>query len=366
MNICNFCNTSFYNKSNLTKHQKTSKSCLVIQNGLKNQLNIIQSVNQSQTTEKQKNIFQCEYCTKTLSSKQMLNGHLDICKIKKKHLEDEDNRFKKITLEMTMMKEELEKLKNKSTTNNITITTNNTDNSSSVNNYCSLLNYMTPEVVRESFKNFNINNLLSGSQKELADMTIKNFLTGKDHPLYLCKDRSRNKFVYTDEENKEKEDANAIVLRTLVYNGIAPLLKKLYQEEYVKLHDELARCKRIDDNALIETSRDDIKELDEAYKQFNILKEAEDYISHLSKCLPTSIKDRIYKDGLKTDLLETETKQSNSDVEFEKQLQMIGDYTLSELKGFKENFKATGIVKGPKDLIQNKSLIDIYVAFLKE
>jgi len=350
MSLCNFCNTSFYDKSNLKKHQKSSKYCLKIQEELK--------------TEKP--LFGCEYCLKSLSSKQMLNYHLNICKQKKK-IENEAQQ--KITLDMTIMKQELEKLKNKpsTTTNHITINTDNsvnTDNSS--NNYCSLLNYMTPEVVRESFKNFNINNLLSGSQKELADMTIKNFLTGKDHPLYLCKDRSRNKFVYTDEENKEKEDANAIVLRTLVYNGIAPLLKKLYQEEYVKLNDELARCKRIDDNALIETSRDDIKELDEAYKQFNILKEAEDYISHLSKCLPTSIKDRIYKDGLKNDLLETENKQTNSDVEFEKQLQMIGDYTLSELKGFKENFKATGVVKGPKDLIQNKSLIDIYVAFLKE
>ena len=335
---CDFCKKEFSTKSNLNRHCQMAKSC-------KNKEN------------NDKRLFKCQFCDKELTSKNTLNYHLNICKNKPQ----ED--YIKLKEEVKKMSQELENIKNKSitTNNNITI---NTDNS--VNNYCSLLNYMTPEVVRESFKNFNINNLLSGNQKDLADMTIKNFLSGKDHPLYICKDRSRNKFVYTDEENKEKEDANAIVLRTLVYNGIAPLLKKLYQEEYVKLHDELARCKRIDDNALIETSRDDIKELDEAYKQFNILKEAEDYISHLSKCLPTSIKDRIYKDGLKNDLLEAETKHTNSDVEFEKQLQMIGDYTLSELKGFKENFKATGIVKGPKDLIQNKSLIDIYAAFLKD
>jgi hypothetical protein len=225
---------------------------------------------------------------------------------------------------------------------------------------------MTPEVVQESFKNFTINNLLSGSQKDLADMTIKNFLTGKEHPLYLCKDRSRNKFVYTDEENKEKEDANAIILRTIVYNGIAPLLKKLYHEKYIKLHDELARCKRTDNKALIDVSRDDIKELDEAYKQFNILKEADDYISHLSKCLPASIKDRIYLDSLKEEILEKENKESSSDIEFNKQLEMIGDYTVSELKGFKELFKSTGAIKGPKDLIQNKDLINDYIAFLKE
>ena len=45
---------------------------------------------------------------------------------------------------------------------------------------------------------------------------------------------------------------------------------------------------------------------------------------------------------------------------------MIGDYTVSELKRFKDIFKNTGDVKGPKDLISNKDLIQRYVAFLKE
>jgi hypothetical protein len=284
----------------------------------------------------------------------MLKKHLDICKIKKLRI-DEENTLKKITLEMTMIKEEIDNMKHRSNTTNITI---NTDNS--ITTYCSLLN-MTPDIVRDSFKNFTIDTLLSGSQKDLADMTINNFLTGKDQPLYLCKDRSRHKFVYTNKENEEKEDSNGTILRTLVYNGIAPLLKRLYHEEYIKLNNELARCKRINDKTLIDVSINDIKELDEAYKQFNILKDATDYISHLSKCLPASIKDRIYRDSLK-DI--EQDKQSNSDIEFQKQLEMIGDYTTSELKGFKEVYQKTGIVKGPKDLLQNKSLLDDYIAFL--
>jgi len=330
---CQFCVKEFSTKSNLNRHQLSAKSCI----------------------NNEKRLYKCDFCVKEITSRENYIHHLSICKEKNKTVDKSE----KLEKEIQTLKNELEKIKDKptTTTNNITIT--------NTNNYCGLLNYMTPEVVRESFKNFNINNLLSGSQKELADMTIKNFLTGKDQPLYICKDRSRNKFVYTDDENKEKEDANAIVLRTLVYNGIAPLLKKLYHEEYVKLHDELARCKRIDDKVLIEVSHEDIKELDEAYKQFNILKDAEDYISHLSKCLPTSIKDRIYRDGLKEHILEND-RESSSDIEFNKQLEMIGDYTVSELKRFKDIFKNTGDVKGPKDLISNKDLIQRYVAFLKE
>ena len=59
------------------------------------------------------------------------------------------------------------------------------------------------------------------------------------------------------------------------------------------MHNELARCLRNDDPDTIACSRDDIKELEDAYKQINILKDGEDYISQLSKCLPSTLKDRI-------------------------------------------------------------------------
>jgi len=42
-----------------------------------------------------------------------------------------------------------------------------------------------------------------------ADFTLDNFLMGKDKPLYLCTDRSRNQFKCVDLEGKLIEDPNA-------------------------------------------------------------------------------------------------------------------------------------------------------------
>jgi hypothetical protein len=136
----------------------------------------------------------------------------------------------------------------------------------------------------------------------------------------------------------------------------------LYREQYIILNNELARCKRNDDAITIAVSREDIKNLDESYKQFNILKNAEDYISHLSRCLPNSIKDRIYKDSLKDNLELEDNDDLNEDKNFKRQLDMIGEYTVSELQRFKNFYKKSGIINGPKELIDKAK----YKDFLNE
>jgi hypothetical protein len=281
---CQHCSTEMSDTSSLKRHQRQSKYCLRIQKG------------KDDESEKQ-TIFKCTFCKKQLSSKYRLQCHLDICKQKNKEKEKEkektESEIEQMRAEMAKLKKEVEILKEKPTqSTNITISTTN-------NNYGSILNCLTQEVIQETFKNFSIKDLLaSDSQKNLADMTIKKCLSGPNQPIYICKDRSRHKFFYTDEENKEKEDPNATVLRTLVYNGVKPLIKKLYAEKSVILQNELARCKRKDDLTLITMSREDIKELEDAYKHINIVKDGEDYITHLGKCLPSSVKDRIYQDHL--------------------------------------------------------------------
>ena len=61
---CEFCNNTFQNISILNHHQKNAKYCLKIQ------------------SKEIKPSFQCQFCTKTLSSKQSLDRHSKVCSIK--------------------------------------------------------------------------------------------------------------------------------------------------------------------------------------------------------------------------------------------------------------------------------------------
>jgi len=327
---CKLCNKDFSTKSNLNRHNQTTKSCKY----------------------PEKHFFTCTFCQKNLSSKDMLEYHQNICK--EKINKTEVDILKK---QVQTMEKEVERLREKPT--NIIINDHSTTN----NNYGSILN-LSKEVVHESFKNYSIEDLMaSNSQKTLADMTMKNCLLGPDNPIYYCKDRVRHKFFYKDEENKETEDPNAIILRTMVYNGIKPIIKKLYTEKNIELHNELARCKRIDNSKLIISSKDDIKELEHAYTNVNILKDGEEYIAQLSKCLPSSIKDRIYLDSLELE------KSLESDIELQQhikqQTRMIGDYTVSELNKWKKIYLESGEIKGPKEILTNLKFQKEFIDFLK-
>jgi hypothetical protein len=298
-----------------------------------------------------------------LTSKYTLKSHLVICKTKLKQ-EKDTVAFLEMKEKLQTMEKEVERLKEKPTTTIINSSTTNTNN-----NYGSILNCLTQQAVQESFKNYSLKDLkATDNQRKLADMTIQNFLTGPENPVYACTDRSRNKFVFTDEENNETEDPNAFILRTLIYRGVKPVIKELYNEQLVFLHSELARSLRKDDAALIAISHEDIKELKDAYAQINILKNGADYISQLSRCLPSSIKDRLIKDRQRERLhLDSGL---DSDEEFERQLQLqirkIGDYTASELARWKKYYKDTGVMKGPKEMWDNPKHKQEFINFLQE
>ena len=354
MPICEFCKTELSDKSSLNNHQRTSKYCIKLRENNKN------------AKEIEHVSYDCEFCKKELSSKYRLNSHLTICKIKRKQDEGENNKIKEIEEQMNKLSQDLIQLKEKPSTTNIIV--NNTDNSTNktitTHNYASLLDF-SPESVTESFKKHynSIEHLLKSDQKQLANMTIEHFLSGKDQPMYYITDRSRNKFMYTDGDNNEKEDANAGLLRKLVYKGLKPIINNLYKEEIFLLNNELKKYQRKDDGVLIASTRDDIKKLEESYQKTNILKESDDYISQLSKCLPSSIKDRIYRDNIDMD---DDEEDLAFQLELQKEMRSIGQYTANELKDYKRQYKETGIIRGPKDIESNKKDLDAYIAFLKE
>ena len=334
---CEYCKKEFISTSSHNRHLREAKKCLAIREEIRLEKN-------------------CTFCHKELSNKQNLTVHMKKCKYKNGQA---------LTTTIVQLQKEVETLK-ETLKAPATITINQTNNQTN-NNYGSILN-LTQTALQESFKNYTLKDLLStDNQKMLADMTIKKCLSGPDQPVYICKDRARHKFFYTDEENEEKEDPNAIVLRTLVYNGVKPILAKLYAEKIVALNAELARSRRIDSSDMMMNAHEDIKELKDAYTKINILKNSDDYIAQLSKCLPSSIKDRLYQDHLEH-LCELNGDDFDDALEREiqRQTRMIGDYTAAELGKWKKMYRDTGKMCGPKgfdtDTEFQQQLLEFYTA----
>lgn len=321
---CHFCNSELSTNSSLNKHIKTSKYCI-----------------KSRDSLSEVKLFECKNCKKEFTSKHRMNLHT--CKTTQTELQHLKDKVETLTKEIVQ-------LKDKPTT--ITV---NTDNSMTFNNYTSLLDCSTEKITETFRKHYNtIEQLLQSDQKHLADVTVQHLLSGKDQPMYFVTDRSRNKFMYTDKENNAKEDANATILRSMVYRGIKPIIKNLYHEEFKRLRKELAIYQRKDSDECILSRHKDLKELEEAYQQMDIIKENDDYIAQLSKCLPSSIIDRIYKDNILKE-------EYDSDEEFKRQLEhevrMIGEYSVLELQKFKVFYKETGKVNGPQSIVNNKEFI---------
>ena len=334
----------------LINTKKTSKYCIKIQ------------LEKDPSKNLEIVVYECEFCKRQFTTKYSLQKHFTTCKENVKSIKKEESILKKVS----QLQKEVAQLKEKPT-----ITVNNTDNSiktiTNTHNYSSLLDCSTESITETFKKHYNkIEHLLQGDQKHLTDVTVEHLLSGKDQPMYFMTDRSRNKFMYTDSEKNEKEDANATILRSLVYRGIKPIIKDLYHDEFKRLRKELAMYQRKDDedaDACVMSRHTDLKELEEAYHQMDIIKESDDYILQLSKCLPSSILNRICKDN-------RNSFDYDSDEEFKRQLEhesrMIGDYSALELQKYKELYKKTGETRGPPTIIENQRYRKEFMAFLHE
>jgi O6-methylguanine-DNA--protein-cysteine methyltransferase len=307
----------------------------------------------------------------------MLEYHINICKEKKKldmqKLTQTDNqKYTDLQLQINQLKKELEETKTRSVVANTNNTINITNFDNSTHNYGSILTYMTPEVVKETFeKNYKLEDFF-GAQKALAEFTTKNFLMGKNKALYLCKDKARNRFSFTDEDKNEIEDLNAAILIKLVSKGFG-VIKNLYTKESAHLQGRLARFERCDNGTMMIETRNQMKRLEEVYKQIvNIIKEGDGYRNQLSRSLPATIESRICIDDIDEKMEQIETNDEDEKAEenkiehqptpvelkkpilHDKTLRHIGNITYGKLRLYKNHFQKTGELTGPPTIMADE------------
>ena len=97
--VCEHCKNTFNNISALNVHQKNTKYCLIIQGKIQPDINKVI-------------IFDCKYCQKVLTSKQILNAHELICDVKiKQDNINKENEMLKLRYENTQLLEYKEQIK---------------------------------------------------------------------------------------------------------------------------------------------------------------------------------------------------------------------------------------------------------------
>ena len=203
MNICQFCKKEFGKKSILTRHQKTVKRCIAIQQNCEIQ-------------EEQK--------TKVTTQTELIYAN---CKIEmlEKQLKEKDEQLK----EKDEIIKQLSTRETKITYNNITRIGNTTNNTNQILNLTPL--QMTQEAFQER-----IQKTLREEHLNLptADYVSKNLIRDEEGNLmYKITDAARNKFQYNKEGNCET-DFNAAKL-------IEAIGKPLKEETHAKILEMIAK-----------------------------------------------------------------------------------------------------------------------------
>lgn len=192
--ICIYCNKSFSSKCNLTRHQRTSKTCL------KNK------------TENSRQIYKCELCGKELSSNQRLKSHQENACKKKGKAQNQTN---------------ITNINSNNITNN-TINININVNSPHIG----FEEFMTPENIKKYFRP---PSEIAENGHELAIYTIDNVLLGIDKPIYICVDKRKKSFLYLTQEKEQKTDTRAWALTDYLsyYSPIEEVKPILKSNEYI-------------------------------------------------------------------------------------------------------------------------------------
>ena len=367
---CSFCKNKYSTPYSLLHHQKTARKCIIIQQGI---------------TETK--IFKCSFCKKTLSSKARLTQHFSSCKTKQnddfiqneknKIIEQKEDELEEVSFILRNEKEELEyqlrktieekdnHLKEKDNhlkekdrlikelkdrlyqhEKNPKIL-NKTKNITNINiGQLTIYEVMKPEHVEEFFKkHYNLDTLLQGIHG-LAKFICDSFI--KEKASYICTDRSRHKFIMTDEDGNSVEDTNCEQLVSLTAPG-------------------MNHVKDVYENGLFE--RDTPEEIHSSYQPISALdKDTTPLRSELSKIVPSETSKKPKNNDWKKQfvLMRESYERNKPEIKTESKeeptgpiILAIAGYSLGYLKkykdGYRERKEKAGCeveVKGPKSLME--------------
>ena len=205
--ICNYCNKTFSNKSNLIKHQKT-KSCVEKQ------------------TEKQTK-KQTELQTEEL--KQELNNiklELENAQKQIKELKEENIKLQTRLEIYSEQKQEHPSIHN--TTNNIT------NNNTTIINQLQVLDLNPKSISKIAFRHFSLD-YLKQENKGVATFTINHVIRDSNgKPNYVCTDPSRKIAKYKSVDDNIVTDFGMTVLSNTVYKSIKNAIQSLVMKNILE------------------------------------------------------------------------------------------------------------------------------------
>jgi len=222
---CQFCKKIITTKSNLTKHQKTAKHCLKIQEELKET---------DPSIEVEKISYNCEYCDKQFSTKSRLNYHLQTCNLRYKFIiEEKDNRIKELEEQILNQDKniikintelEIYKQREERSTNVVEEIAKQPRVQQNTNNNQKILITSPMDLSQEKMKDmidnsFNANYMIQG-QKGVAKFAYDTILKDEEGRLkYICTDPSRQIFQYKNGEGEIQKDVKAKKLTKALLDG---------------------------------------------------------------------------------------------------------------------------------------------------
>jgi hypothetical protein len=412
---CKYCSKTFLDQVRLKRHQTTSKTCIALQNGevevkllecnyckkkltskhsLTYHTNVCKIKKQSEHTQHEKQKKRLEWELERNKKNMEEDVELKIQELtytirqqqeqheyELKHqaeLSKQQNELVKQQMDLLIqLQDELKRIKenqlvphststhngNNTTAHQLENNVSQCQNTDSFNkNYnISITNYFTEERVTKAFESYNINTLL-GSQKELANFTIDNFLLGENTPVYLCTDRSRKKFFFTDTDGKFIEDANCTTLvNYMMKHGISKIREV---------------CLEALENVPAGVTEEAI------HKKYDSLcaisKDGGEYQCQLGRRLPATVEDKKRLDGLrektasaptipKEEVVTLTEEQENAIVEHEAYMMYttIGGVPLFRLNKYRMNYRATGDMSLPSVLENKPTIVSQYHRFIQ-